>query len=103
MSRRVSSILFTLLFFSPIVTFAADTQAPTAPVTVWTDSGSTSTINVNWTPATDDVGVVEYEIRRCPGFGCANFTVIGSTSGTSYADSGLASGGYIFIGFARKT
>jgi len=66
-------------------TTPGDTQAPTAP-TGLTASGVTSTsATISWTASTDNVGVTGYDIYR-------GTTKVGSSTTTSYADTGLAAG-----------
>ncbi|WP_158976788.1 fibronectin type III domain-containing protein [Cellulophaga sp. L1A9] len=40
----------------------ADAEAPTVPTNLVTDNITTTSVNLNWTVATDNVGVVDYEI-----------------------------------------
>jgi uncharacterized repeat protein (TIGR01451 family) len=51
---------------------------------------STSQVNLNWT-ASGSAGVTGYQIERCGGPGCANFVDAGTTTGTTFSDTGLAS------------
>jgi chitodextrinase len=63
-------------------TTTTDTQPPTAPGTL-TFNGVTSTgVTVNWTAATDNVGVTSYRISR-------GSTVLSTVTGLSYIDTGL--------------
>lgn len=55
-----------------------DSQAPTSPTNL-TAAGTTS-VTLNWTAATDNVGVVAYRISR-------NSILLGSTVPTTYVDS----------------
>ena len=66
-----------------------DTEPPTAP------SNLTATVNgaqatLNWTAATDNVGVTAYRVERCQGVGCSDFAEVAATAGPSYLDTGLA-------------
>ncbi len=80
----------------PVVT-AADTQPPTAPTGLSATAASSSQINLSWTASTDNVGVVNYLIERCPGAGCGNFAQIATFPTTSYNDTGLtASSSYSY-------
>jgi chitodextrinase len=68
---------------------AGDTTAPTAPSGL-TAALAGSTANLSWTAATDAVGVTGYRVRR-------NGTLLpGTTSGTTFADAGLAAGTYTY-------
>ncbi len=68
----------------------ADTQAPTAPTNLLANAPSSSQINLTWTAATDNIGVTQYRIERCLGNGCSNFVQIGTTTSTTFSNSGLA-------------
>ncbi|HZG56038.1 discoidin domain-containing protein [Paenibacillus sp.] len=60
-----------------------DTQAPTAPTGLTATAASSSAINLAWTASSDNVGVAQYEVYR-------GSTLVGTTTGTSYSDTGLA-------------
>ena len=64
---------------------ATDTQAPTAPTNVHSMGETTSTIDVMWSAATDNVGVTGYVLFR-------NGVEIARPTSTSFKDSGLAAG-----------
>jgi len=71
---------------------SGDKTAPSAPGTpTATPSGST-TINLSWGAASDNVGVTGYRVERCQGSSCSTFVQIATPSGTSYSNSGLAAG-----------
>jgi chitodextrinase len=59
-----------------------DTQAPTAPSTLTAIATSSSSVDLSWSAATDNVAVTGYRVMR-------NGTQVGVTSGTSYIDVGL--------------
>jgi chitodextrinase len=61
-----------------------DTEAPSAPTNLHSPSKTHSSISLNWTASTDNVGVTGYDVHR-------NNNKIASTNGstTTYADSGL--------------
>ena len=67
----------------------ADTQAPTVPTNLAANATSSTTVALTWTASTDDAGVTGYDIRR-------DGAVIGSSTGTSYNDSGLT-GGVLYV------
>jgi WD40 repeat protein len=69
-----------------------DTTAPTAPAGLTATAAGSSTVNLAWTAATDNVGVTGYRVERCQGANCSNFTEVASPTGTSVADSGLTAG-----------
>lgn len=75
-------------WFGPIVsktvtvaTFV-DTQAPSVPTGLKTTQSTTNSITLSWNASTDNVGVTGYKIYR-------NSTQIGTSSTTSYTDTGL--------------
>jgi len=61
----------------------ADGSAPSAPANLQGTAVSTSRIDLAWTASTDNVGVTGYRIYR-------NAAVIGTTTGTSFSDTGLS-------------
>jgi glucose/arabinose dehydrogenase/chitodextrinase len=67
-----------------------DTTPPTAPTGLTATAAGSSQINLSWTAATDNVGVTGYRVERCQGAGCSNFAEIGTTSPTSFGDTGLS-------------
>ena len=50
---------------------------------------SNSEIDLSWAASTDPDSPVSYQVWRCQGAGCSNFTQVGTPSGTSYKDTGL--------------
>jgi chitodextrinase len=68
---------------SPLITRTLPDQVPpTAPTNLASPSQTTTSIDLTWNAATDDVGVVSYNIYRGGVF-------IANVNGTSYTDSGL--------------
>ena len=66
-------------------------QAPSVPGNLMATASGVSQVKLSWTASTDKVGVKKYEVqRRDPG--SASFVNVGTTKGTSYADTGLAVG-----------
>ena len=57
-----------------------------------------STVNLSWTGSTDNVGVTRYNVHRCTsaGFTPSAANRIAQPTGTSYADTGLATGSYFY-------
>jgi chitodextrinase len=73
-----------------IVAGTADTQAPTAPTNLTASGTTTTTTNLSWTAATDNVGVTAYDIYK-------GTTLIATVATTTYAVTGLtASTAYSF-------
>jgi fibronectin type 3 domain-containing protein len=68
---------------------AIDRQPPTAPANLSAAATSSSQISLAWTAATDDIGVTGYQIERCQGTNCSDFAQIGTSTSTSFGDSGL--------------
>jgi len=60
-----------------------DTQAPTAPSNLSSSNITTSSVSLNWTASTDNVGVTGYDVYR-------NGTLLTTTTSTSYNVSGLS-------------
>ena len=67
---------------------APDTQPPTAPGNLTATAASGSQINLSWTASTDNVGVTGYLVER-KNPGSSSFVQIGTTTGTTYSDTGL--------------
>lgn len=60
-----------------------DTQAPTAPTGVTAAAKTSSSVSLSWTASTDDTAVTGYDVFR-------GGVKVGSTTTTSYTDSGLS-------------
>ncbi len=60
---------------------AADNEAPTAPLLSLVSTSGNS-VNLSWANASDNVGIVEYEVYR-------NNNLIATVSGTTYTNAGL--------------
>jgi chitodextrinase len=60
-----------------------ETQPPTAPGSLTFSSVTSTSLTVNWTAATDNVGVTGYRISR-------NGAVVNTVSGLSFNDTGLS-------------
>jgi hypothetical protein len=67
-----------------------DTTPPTAPAGLTATAASSSQVNLAWGAATDNVGVTQYRVERCAGAGCTTFVQIGTATGTTFSDTGLA-------------
>lgn len=61
---------------------AADTTAPTAPSSLTSSGTTTTSTNLSWTAATDNVGVTGYDVYR-------DGSMIASVATTSYTATGL--------------
>ena len=87
-------------------TKTVDNQPPTAPGTLTATAVSSAEIDLSWGAATDNVGIANYQIWRCQGTGCSNFSQVGTTSnGTtaSYQDTGLSASTSYTTRCARST
>lgn len=62
-----------------------DTTPPTVPAGLAATASSSSTIDLSWNASADDVGVTGYQVFRDGGP-----TAIGTTTGTTFGDIGLA-------------
>src|SRR5215475_6763157 len=73
---------------------ASDTQPPTQPGTLTANAVSGSEVDLSWGASTDNVGVTGYQVERCQGNGCTNFTQIATTAGTgtTYKDTSVVAG-----------
>lgn len=63
------------------VSNVSDTTPPSQPTNV-SGAATDHSVNLTWTAATDNVGVLNYVVKR-------NGVVVGSPTGTSFIDSGL--------------
>src|SRR5262249_836412 len=61
-----------------------DTTPPSMPAGLAAVAASTTQISVSWTAATDNVGVIGYQLERCSGGGCGAFAQIAAPTGTSF-------------------
>ncbi|PQJ32150.1 peptidase S8 [Nonlabens arenilitoris] len=62
-----------------------DTTAPSAPSSLTSSNLTESTVDLNWTASTDNIGVIAYEVRR-------GTTVLTTTANTSIQITGLVIG-----------
>jgi PQQ-dependent dehydrogenase (s-GDH family) len=71
-------------YFGDLVLTSADTQAPTAPTNLSASNVTQSSLTLNWTASTDNVGVAGYDVYR-------NGTKINTSlvTGVTYAVTGL--------------
>jgi chitodextrinase len=70
---------------------APDTQAQSAPGNLVARALGVSQVNLSWTASTDKLGAAGYLVERQDP-GSASFVQVGTTTGTSYNDTGLAAG-----------
>src|SRR5712692_7522949 len=69
-----------------------DLTPPTAPSSLTATPSGGNQINLSWIASTDNVGVTGYLVERCARNGCSNFAQIGTTTATTYSETGLSSG-----------
>ena len=89
-NRALSVTEIQTVMANPLVPSAPDTAAPTVPTGLTATAVGASQINLSWTASTDNVGVTGYEVERCLGAGCSVFAAIGTPTGTTFANTGLA-------------
>ena len=68
-----------------------ETREPSAPANLVATAIGVSQVHLNWTASTDNGGVTGYLVQRQDP-GNASFVRVGTTTGTSYTDTGLAEG-----------
>lgn len=80
-----------------VTSLLPDTTKPTKPASLVGTVVSSSQINLSWVASTDPVvsghitsGVAGYRIERCQNSKCTNFVEVGTSTGTTYSDTGLS-------------
>ena len=73
------------------------TPAPTMPGNLVATALGLSQIKLSWAASTDNADVTKYEVAA-EGPGSTSFVHLGTTTGTSYNDTGLAAGAATAIG-----
>ncbi|MEU3791896.1 cellulase family glycosylhydrolase [Streptomyces fructofermentans] len=77
----------------------ADTQAPTAPGAPTASAVSSTSVALNWSAATDNVGVTGYDVVRVSG---GSETTVAASTASTVTVTGLAAGtAYTFAVYAR--
>jgi chitodextrinase len=66
-----------------------DSVAPSAPTNLSMTSRDGTSISISWSPSTDNVGVIGYDILRAPGTSGGSFSQVGTSSTTSFTNTGL--------------
>lgn len=66
-----------------------DNKEPSAPSSIIVTAKTATTVSLTWNAAIDNIKVTGYEIYR-------NGTKVGTAPGTSYTDSGLSEGEYVY-------
>jgi hypothetical protein len=63
---------------------------PTAPTGLTATANGPTQINLSWTASTETGGTIgQYLVERCAGSGCTNFVQVGTSTTTTYGDTGL--------------
>jgi glucose/arabinose dehydrogenase/fibronectin type 3 domain-containing protein len=70
---------------------APDGTPPSDPSGLTASTVSSSQVNLSWTGSTDNVGVANYRVERCLGASCTDFAEVGTPTGTTFNNTGLAS------------
>jgi chitodextrinase len=76
--------------FSVGTNTGGDTQPPSTPTNLSASGTTSSSTNLSWTASTDNVGIAGYDILRAPGASGGTFSPVGTSSGTSFANTGLS-------------
>jgi hypothetical protein len=63
---------------------------PSAPTGLTASAPDSTDVNLGWTASTSSAGISGYDIERCQGAGCSNFSQIGTSTGTTFQDTGLS-------------
>ncbi|MBO3748501.1 endo-1,4-beta-xylanase [Streptosporangiaceae bacterium NEAU-GS5] len=75
---------------NPIITaLNCEGEPPTPPTNLTATNITSSSVTLTWGPATDNVGVVGYDVYRAPGASGGAFTLIGSTTQLTFTNGGL--------------
>jgi len=69
-----------------------DPTPPSAPGTLTATASGSSSVNLSWGAATDNVAVTNYRVERCQGSGCTSFTEIAAAGSTQYSDTTVTGG-----------
>ena len=79
--------------YSSVVSITTPPIIPSLPGNLTSTNPSQTEIDLSWVASTETNGVIgEYLVERCPGASCTNFAQIGTTTGTTYDDTGLTAG-----------
>jgi endo-1,4-beta-xylanase len=66
-----------------------DSVPPTAPTNLAASGVTSGSATLTWTASMDNIGVSGYEVLRAPGQSGGTFAVVGTSSGTTFTNSGL--------------
>jgi hypothetical protein len=68
---------------------APDKEAPSAPGSLLATAAASDRVELSWAAASDNVGVVGYDLERCQGNGCSDFAHLATTADRSYSDTSV--------------
>ena len=85
------------------VSFTTQDREPPTPPANLAATGELGQVSLTWTAATDNVGVLHYNVHRStsPGFTPSPANRIAQPMATSYTDSGLGAGTYDYVVIAQ--
>jgi chitodextrinase len=66
-----------------------DTTSPSTPQNLTVTGTTSNSASLSWSASTDNVGVTGYDILRAPGVSGGSFTQVGTSTTTSFTDTGL--------------
>jgi fibronectin type 3 domain-containing protein len=89
-NRALSAAEIANAMANPLSPPVPDTTPPGAPAGLTATPSGAGQINLNWTAATDNVGVAGYAVERCLGANCTTFAQVGTSIGLTFNDTGLA-------------
>lgn len=76
--------------FTTAATAMTPAPALTAPSNLAATATSSTQIHLTWTASTETGGTISgYQVQRCQGAGCSNFTQVGTSTAANFNDSGL--------------
>src|SRR5208282_5099488 len=76
--------------FSTAATAVTSAPTFTAPSSLTATAAGPSQINLAWTAGTESGGTIsQYLVQRCMGAGCSNFVQVGTSTSTTFNDTGL--------------
>jgi fibronectin type 3 domain-containing protein len=79
--------------YSAVTSVATPALIPSLPGNLTATSPSSTEIVLSWSASTETGGTIsDYLVERCQGANCTNFAEIGTSSGTTYNDTGLTNG-----------
>jgi Cellulose binding domain/Fibronectin type III domain len=84
-----------LTVMTPASDTAADQTAPSAPASLTGTNLTATTIDLSWSPSTDNVGVVGYSIYNSDGL--VGSTLVATITGTSYTAPLTRSSNHFFV------